>query len=129
MTTERLLCQHPLKSGLTLEFWDRSRPVAGDRWQVVLEARLAVAVTQAHLPENLQADLDDVSRMLGPQAVFSKEEVRHFVAAAAVPQLLQELQAMLLKSLQNYLGHPAFPAKFIGKKFAEAREQQRRYGR
>jgi len=127
MTIERLLCQHPLKNGLTLEFWDRSRPVAGDRWQVVLEARIAVAVTPAHLPGTLQSNLDDVTRVLGPQAVFSKEEVRNFVAAPAVAQLLQELQAMLLNSLQNYLGHPDFPARFIGKKFAEARERQRCY--
>ena len=31
MNPARLMVRHPLKNGLTLEFWDHSRPVAGDR--------------------------------------------------------------------------------------------------
>ncbi|MEJ2071368.1 MAG: hypothetical protein P8X58_13355 [Syntrophobacterales bacterium] len=33
---------HPLNNGLTLEFWDYSRPIAGDRWFVLLEVRIAI---------------------------------------------------------------------------------------
>ncbi len=125
---ERLLSRHSLRNGLTLEFWDRSKLAAGDRWQVTVEARVRVPVSAANLPEKMRARLDEVTQVLGREAVFAKEEVRNFMAAGEIPRLLQEIQDMLLKSLKNYLGHPDFAAKFIGKKFAEAEEWQRLYG-
>jgi len=48
--TESLLLSRLLPNGLTLEFFDLSRPMAGDRWQVILEVRLPIAVSAATLP-------------------------------------------------------------------------------
>jgi len=38
----KLLDRHPLANGLTLEFWDHSRPLVRNRWFVRLEARIAI---------------------------------------------------------------------------------------
>ena len=61
MRAEKLISRHTLDNGLTLEFWDLSRPMVGDRWLIVLEARIAVAVGAATLPPELQGR-DDGSR-------------------------------------------------------------------
>jgi hypothetical protein len=54
MDSGKLLSRHALDNGLTLEHWDRSRPVAGDRWHVVLEASISISVTAATLPPELR---------------------------------------------------------------------------
>jgi hypothetical protein len=48
--TETALLRQPLPNGLILEFFDRSRPMAGDRWQVILEVRLPVPVLRPPCP-------------------------------------------------------------------------------
>lgn len=67
MRAEKLISRHPLDNGLTLEFWDLSRPMIGDRWIVVLEARIAVAIGPATLPPELQDREAEVVLGLGPE--------------------------------------------------------------
>jgi hypothetical protein len=125
MNPEKLLSQHTLRNGLLLEFWDRSRPMASDRWQVVVEARVAVAVTADTLSAELRPQLAQVVAALGEAVVFAQQEVRTFVDAREMAQLLKMIEAQLLASLQDYLGHPEFAARLIRKKFAD---QQRERG-
>jgi hypothetical protein len=115
----KLLSRHDLKNGLHLEFYDRSRPVAGDRWQVVVEARVVVAVTAGNLPPDLRPQTAQVIAALGPEAVFAKEEVRNFVAAEEMEAILAEIEKQLFSSLSAYLGHPEFAPRFIRKKYAD----------
>lgn len=119
MHPEKLLSQHPLKNGLALEFWDLSRPLLGDRWQVVVEARVAIAVAGDTLPQELRPQLDQVLAALGEEVVFAKQEVRQFVAAGEVPETLKLIEDQLLTSLRAYLGHPDFARRFIRKKYAD----------
>jgi hypothetical protein len=123
MSPEKLLARHSLANGLCLEVWDRSRPVAGDRWRVVLEARIAVAVTPATLPPELLPEASAVRAALGAEVVFSRREERNFIAAGEVPALLKEMGSRLLALVPAYLGHPDFASLFIRKKYAEYRGQ------
>lgn len=125
MNPVKLLARHDLKNGLVLEFRDLSRPLAGDRWQVVVEARVAVAVTEENLLEDLRPQLAKIIADLGEEMVFTKQEVRNFVAAGEVPALLAEVQEQLLSSLAGYLGHPEFAPRFIRKKYADYQGIQR----
>lgn len=126
MDPEKLFSRHALNNGLVLEFWDLSRPVAGDRWQVVVEARVPLAVTAETLPPDLRPHLDQVIAMLGENLVFAKQEVRHFIAAGEVANLLTQIEAQLLSSLRGYLGHPDFAPRLIRKRLDEHRERQGR---
>ncbi len=117
--TESLLRRRPLLNGLTLEFYDLSRPMAGDRWQVILEARLPIAVSRAALPPDLADRIQEVVAALGPEVVFSQREVHYFIDHKEVPTLLQEIEIRLWEGLQRYLGHPDFAGRFLRKKFAE----------
>jgi len=117
--TETLLQRRALPNGLILEFHDLSRPMAGDRWQVVLEARLPLAVSAATLPPDLADRAPEVISALGPEIVFIQQEVHNFIDAREVPSLLQEIQSRLWEGLKGYLGHPDFAWRYLQKKFAE----------
>jgi len=129
MTPEKLLSRHPLDNGLILEFWDLSRPMAGDRWLVVLEARLAIPVGAATLPPDLMGQEAEISRALGPEIVFSQRDQRIFIAAGEYPATLKEIAARLLALAPSYLGHPEFAGRFIRKRFREFQEKQRWHSR
>ena len=124
MGPEKCLSRHLLPNGLILEFWDLSRPTAGDRWQVVVEARMAVPVIPGNLPPELQDKAEEVNNFLGSEITFAKQEIRHFVAAGEVPDLLQRIESELFTSIQVYLGHAEFAARFIRKKYREFCELQ-----
>jgi hypothetical protein len=125
MTPEKLFSRHPLDNGLILEFWDLSRPMAGDRWLVVLELRLAIPVGSATLPADLLEREADISRALGPEVVFSQRHERVFIAADEYQAILTEIEARLFTLAPSYLGHPEFPGRFIRKRFTEAQEKER----
>jgi hypothetical protein len=119
MTPPRLIARHVLDNGLTLEFWDQSRSLAGDRWFVNLEARIVIPVRAETLPAKLQAQAVLVVEALGEEIIFSQQAARNFIAASEAPGLLQAMQERLLALAPAYFGHTDFAARFIRKKFAE----------
>lgn len=124
MVAERLLLRQSLPNGLVLEVYNRSQPMAGDRWQVVLEGHVFITVSEAVLPADLKERAQEVIATLGPEIVFIQQDIRHFIDVREVPAILQEMQERLLKDLGPYLGHADFAGRYIRKKFAE--HQQRR---
>jgi hypothetical protein len=125
MNSPRLLDRHPLTNGLTLEFWDYSRPLVGDRWFVRLEARIAIPVLAETLPPELQPHAGLVVEALGEEIIFSQAEARNFIAAADAPGLLQEMQDRVLALAPGYFGHADFAARLIRKRFAEKQKLSR----
>ena len=115
MVTESLLLGQSLPNGLVLELYDCSRPMAGDRWQVVLEVRLAIAVNAAALPTDLKDQAPEVMEALGPEITFIQQDIRHFIDSREVPAVLQEMQDRVQEELVGYLG------------LAEQQEKQRWY--
>jgi hypothetical protein len=118
MNAARLRLRYPLKNGLTLEFWDHSRPVAGDRWVVILETRIAIPVRAETLPPKLQAHAGHVARGLGPEVIFSHREERNFIAASDVPSVLKDMQDRMVALAPGYFGHTDFGPRFIRKTYA-----------
>ena len=116
---ETLLRRRSLPNGLSLEFHDLSRPMAGDRWQVIIEVRLPVAVNADTLPPDLADRAGEVMAALGPEIVFTQQEVHHFIDTREVPALLQEVETRLWEGLKGYLGHPDFVGRYLRKKFTE----------
>lgn len=125
MGREKLLFRHSLDNGLILEVWDRSRPVAGDRWLVMLEGRIGIAVNAATLPANLQPQAAAVAAALGREIIFTHRDERHFIAAGDVPEVLKDMENRLLKLAANYLGRADFARNFIRQKYAAYQEQHR----
>ena len=63
-----------LKDGLTLELWDKSRSMVGDRWKITIIAQIDVPVEKAFLGPNgnKQEILDDMKMLLGESVSFDK---------------------------------------------------------
>ncbi len=125
MNSARLLSRHPLNNGLTLEFWDYSRPIAGDRWFVLLEVRIAIPIRPDTLPPELRGQIDQVKETLGDEIIFSQKNERNFIAATEAPKILKNMQDSFLGMASGYFGHPDFAPRFIRGKFAQKQELQR----
>jgi hypothetical protein len=119
MNSPRLLKRHLLDNGLTLEFWDYSRPLVGDRWFISLAARIAIPVRPETLPPELTANAAQVIEALGEEIIFAQKQERNFIAASETPAVLKDMQDRILALASGYFGHADFAARFIRKKFAE----------
>jgi hypothetical protein len=126
MTPEKLPSRHSLASGLTLTLWDLSRPVAGDRWYVALEARINVPVQAANLPPELVPRAAELAAALGPEVAFSQKDERNFIAAPEVPAVLKEMATRVLKLAGPYFGRADFAPGLIRRLYALHLEEQRR---
>jgi hypothetical protein len=122
MNSARLLSRHPLRNGLILEFWDYSRPIAGDRWFVLLEVRIVMPIRLDTLPPELRGQIDQVKETLGDEIIFSQKNERNFIAATEAPKILKDMQASFLDMAPGYFGHPDFAPRFIRGKFAQKQE-------
>jgi len=122
MNTGKLIARHPLASGLTLEFWDYSRTIAGDRWFVSLEVRIAIPIQPDTLTPELRGQADHIRKVLGDQIVFSRKVDRNFISATEYPIVLTDMQDRFLAMAPGYFGHPDFAARFIRRKLAEKKE-------
>lgn len=125
MTLEKLLSRHPLDNGLTLEFWDLSRPMVGDRWIITLELRIIIPINAANLPPDLLAQQADIVRALGPEMLFSQRDERNFIDLKEFEASLKEMETRLLTLAPAYFGHPEFAGRLIRKRYAEYQEKQR----
>jgi hypothetical protein len=121
----RLIGRHPLNNGLTLEFWDHSRPVAGDRRYVHLETRITIPVRADTLPPELKGLADQVMGVLGEEITFSQQEARNFIAASEAPETLKDMQDRILALAPDYFGHADFAARFIRRTYAAYQVRKR----
>lgn len=127
MTKEKLLARHPLDNGLTLEFWDLSRPMIGDRWIITLELRITIPINAANLPPDLKSQEAEIIKALGTEIVFSQRDERNFIDAGEFAASLAEMQARLLALAPSYYGHPEFAGRLIRKRYGVFQEKQRWY--
>jgi hypothetical protein len=104
-----------LKNGLTLDIYDHSRILTGDRWRVAITAKIEIPVGCIETPQ-----AEAVQAALGNHLVFEQSRKRHFVDADLKDAVLQELIDSLLSSLRVYISHPEFAQRFA------IREYQRR---
>jgi len=118
---EKLIKKIELDNGLTLEFTDVSRKVAGDRYQVALKTRVAVPVEAKWFPEDdpAQPGLTEIISKVGPAVEFEQRKERNFVDEKEVSAVFTDIIAVAEDYGIRYLGHPDFPRKLILKKYHE----------
>lgn len=118
---DRIVDERRLENGLTAYFYDMSRPVAGDRFQVQLKLHIPVEVREEYF-RNCAAprkDYEDFTAAFGPYISFEQEKVRNFVDVNMVGHVLHEMKEDMLKSNLVYLSKPTFAEKYVSKVFAE----------
>jgi hypothetical protein len=124
MSLEKLHGRHLLPNSLTLELWDLSGPVAGERWFVVIEARIRIPVSKENLPPELLNQTGALQAALGQEIVFSQKDERFFIEKDKVPDIISDMEKRFLNLAQAYFGQVQFPGRYIRKKYAEYQARQ-----
>jgi hypothetical protein len=111
-----------LDNGLRLEIYDRSRPVAGDRWLVFFVARVEVPVEPEYLKEqvNTAVSFDEIRNAVGGHATYVHNKQSHFVDQKEKDNTFKKLKDTFLETNLGYLSSPGFPEKLILRAYREA---------
>jgi hypothetical protein len=115
-----------LPNGLILELWDKSRPMAGDRWLISLLAKVEVPVLPEYFStmNNSEQAYRDLLDAYGDPLVFTQEKTRHFVDENNLKKVLAELCQRFKDNLLFYLGNPRFASLYVLKKYGDLQDRQ-----
>jgi hypothetical protein len=122
--TETLIKKIDLESGLTLEFINLSRKIAGDRYLVALMTRIKVPVEKRWFSEKDLSlpDIAEIRKKVGKAVFFEHKKERNFIDEGQKEEVLNELIQVAEEYGVRYLGHPDFPKKLILKRFNDKAE-------
>ena len=121
----KLIDKIKLENGLTLEFYDRSRPVAADRWLVSFIARIDVEVKPEYFQGEGTPDISfhDIRAAVGDKVTYRHEKTRNFIAETEKDQVFDGLKERFLAASLAYLSNPDFPRKLILMQYQKVRGQ------
>ncbi|UCF89955.1 MAG: hypothetical protein JSW39_16825 [Desulfobacterales bacterium] len=115
----KLIQTKALPNGLTLELYDASRKVAGDRWRVSLIAAMDIHLNglprSADDPASFK--IDEIRRSLGAIVRFEQKRERNFIGSNQKEEVLGGLLDAFLTSSLAYLSHPDFARRFLLKQY------------
>ena len=119
-----------LENNLTLNLYDESVKMIGDRWLVTLVARMEIPVDWALVEENdfSLKEKNEIRKTLGKNVVYEQKSNRIFVNLSDKENVLQELHDTFIENTLHYLAHENFSQQFLLKKIKETvdKKQQKR---
>ena len=124
--TGKVIEQQRLDNGIELFLFDRSRVMAGDRWQVELKCKAHIPIDESCWNKIAQESpqlLPDIRKILGDRLVFVFTKKRNFVDAKEREIVLQEMVQQVYNSMLEYLKRPHFPQEFFKKQYRETHQK------
>jgi hypothetical protein len=114
-----------LANGVVIRFYDESRRVAGDRWQVTVRYDVVVSVSEIFwsLVSGEPELIDEIRAALGAEIVLTNVNERNFISAEEKEVLVAEIVSRARKNIFGYLADPEFPKCYFKRCFKEAREE------
>lgn len=121
----KLIDKTKLENGLTLEVYDRSRRVTGDRWLVSFVARIDVEVRPEYFESVHTQGLafEDIRAAVGEKVSYRNEKTRNFIPETEKDEVFGGLKERFLDASLGYLSSPDFPRKLILRQYQEAKGQ------
>ena len=115
-----------LENHLTLEIYDESIKMIGDRWMVNMVARIKVPLDETLIQksEEFSANKDKIKKALGKEVVFEHKSNRIFVDDNEKESIFQEMYDHFIDNTLHYLSRPNFPERFLLKKIKEELKKQ-----
>jgi hypothetical protein len=100
-----------LENGLTLEIWNYSRKLAGDRWLVGFLAQIGVTPSESDFstPEYYKLFLEKTDG----KVYYRYRKERHFIPEDAVSTIYSNIKENFLKAALPYLSHMDFRERLI----------------
>ena len=114
-----------LANGVVVRFYDESRRVAGDRWQVTVRYDVVVSVSETFwsLVSGEPELIEEIRAALGAEIVLTNVNERNFISAEEKEALVAEIVSRIRKNIFGYLADPEFPESYFKRRFKEAREE------
>lgn len=115
-----------LPNGLTVEFYDYSRRIAGDRWFVGLLAKIPVAVHEEDLSE-ISAEpsvLAEFVETKGRTLYFELKKERNFIDAGERNRVFENLLGRLKQHTLSYMGNKAFAKGVLRREFEDFKRKR-----
>ena len=114
-----------LANGVVVRFYDESRRVAGDRWQVKVRCDAVVSVSESFwsLVSGGPELIEEIRAALGGEIILTNVTERNFISAEEKEVLVAEIVSRARKNIFGYLADPGFPERYFERCFKEAREE------
>jgi hypothetical protein len=114
-----------LANGVVVRFYDESRRVAGDRWQVTVRYDAVVSVSETFwsLVSGEPELIEEIRAALGAEIILTNVNERNFISAEKKEALVAEMVSRARKNIFGYLADPGFPERYFKRCFKEAREE------
>lgn len=114
-----------LENGLTLNLFDASRKIAGDRWFISILARVEIPVKSGIFDEKgLLVTVEDARALIGDTVVFEQKRERNFISKDEKEEVISQILRDFLANVVPYLGNEKFPVNFLKKIYKEARKRE-----
>lgn len=123
---KRLMETVELENGLILHFYDLSKPITGGRYQVQLLVSMTVEIKQEYFNdfEDPLSAFNSFRKAKGKEIEFRQEKFRNFIADVEMKVVLEKMKQEYLEANRMYLGHAAFPKKYVMKVYREWQDEE-----
>ncbi|MFP4193408.1 MAG: hypothetical protein ACOCQI_00010 [Desulfosalsimonas sp.] len=128
--SEKTLLEHTaLDNGSTLEIYDASRTMIGDRMLVALFVQIKIPADSL---SNTTASGDppcagEIRAALGDPVIWEYTKQRTFIDRRKKDEVFDVLRADFESHMRPYLLHPDFPARYVKKQMEEHRRRSTWY--
>jgi len=115
----RFIEKRTLGNGLTIHFYDESRPIVGNRSQVQLLILVPIEVEAHYFHEKPDPGkaYELFTAAFGKVIHFKLEKVRNFIDEAEVPSVLDKLKEEFLQAGMAYISKQDFAQKYVLRKY------------
>jgi len=126
---EKLIKTMDLKNGMTLNFYDASRPIVKDRWLISLIVRMEIPVVEALINDERKSmdSVGEIKKVLGEKVLFEQKRDRVFVGESEKQTVFEEVYNFFIDSVLGYLSNNAFPKRYVLKNYREKVERESWY--
>jgi hypothetical protein len=125
MTAEKLISTISLENDLLLSFYDGSKKIAGDRWQVNVTARIQILTDQVQFTRVDPEKRCQILQAVGEKIIYEKKLIRNFVAEKQKEETITALWKSFSQITRPYYSHRQFAERFILKTYADSLENSR----
>ena len=114
-----------LENNLILSFYDESRKITEDRWQVKLIATIQILTAQVHFAQVDIKKRNEIIQAVGEQINYEKKLIRNFVADHEKEEIVSAMCDSFLQNIKPYLSHQQFAERFVIKCYADSLEKRK----
>jgi hypothetical protein len=125
MTEEKLISSIPLENDLLVSFYDESKKIVGDRWQVVVIAIIQIVTDQVHFTRMDPEKRSEIIQVVGKQINYEKKLIRNFVGEKQKEEIVKAMFESFLQITRPYFSHRQFAERFVLKTYADSLEKRK----